>query len=100
MDKTPKEPNGNYRVLYVHWNPSKPYTSAKIGEDDYLHTRVWRELREERLKLDDYKCKKCGSAYNVAVHHLYYPDVWGTEDVETDLITLCENCHSRIHSKR
>lgn len=66
--------------------------------DDYMKSRRWRQLRDRRLKLDDYKCVRCGSAKNLRVHHLHYPAVYGWEDVENDLVTLCDACHEAIHA--
>ena len=75
------------------------YTTAKIGEDDYIRiSAIWRELRETRLKHDDYKCHKCGAAYNLQVHHTRYPEVWGEEIID-DLVTLCDECHKNTHKK-
>ncbi len=89
-------PNGVYRQIYYKGR-SKPYTSSKVPEDDYLVTPVWRELREKRLLLDNYRCKMCGTGINVAVHHIRYPFAWGEENVFEDLVTLCDTCHARVH---
>lgn len=97
MTNERKPPKGKYRQIYYKRNRLKPYTSAFVGEDDYLQTAVWLELRNERLKIDHYCCQHCGTAINPEVHHLKYPDVWGTENVEEDLITLCATCHAETH---
>lgn len=74
------------------------YTSANIGEDDYMRlSATWKALREDRLKYDNYKCQKCGKAYNLQVHHIRYPEVWGEETID-DLITLCDECHKKVHN--
>lgn len=93
-------PRGNsnqYRQVYYKNNRLKPYTSAQMNRDDYCQTEVWRELRYKRLQLDHYRCAQCGTAINVQVHHIRYPDVWGMESVEDDLITLCAECHAETH---
>lgn len=94
--KPPGGSNGQYKQLYIRSNRKAPYTDAKMGYDDYLHTNVWKELRNERLRTDFYRCSRCGSAINVEVHHIKYPDVWGTEDMD-DLVTLCASCHAETH---
>lgn len=33
---------------------------------------------------------------NLRVHHIRYPEVYGQEQDE-DLITLCDECHSKVH---
>jgi len=97
MTNEQKAPKGNYKQVYYKGNRLKHYTTSMIPEDDYLQTDVWRELRNERLKLDHYQCQYCGTANNVQVHHLKYPSIWGMEDVEADLITLCASCHAETH---
>lgn len=97
MQKEAPKPNGQYKSLYYEWSKNMPYTSTKMPEDDYLHTDVWRTLREKRLRFDDYRCQRCGTAKNLQVHHLRYPDIWGTENIREDLITLCDECHNTIH---
>lgn len=74
------------------------YTSCKVGEDDYMNlSSKWKELRDQRLAKDDYRCKRCKTAKQLRIHHIRYPEVWGEESVD-DLVTLCDDCHSQIHS--
>lgn len=84
--------------VYYAENRSEPYTQTQMNESDFLQTEVWKKLREKRLKIDFYRCHYCGSAINVQVHHLHYPDAWGLETME-DLVTLCDNCHAKVHNK-
>jgi len=86
-----------YKQIYYKNNRSQPYTSATLGLDDYLMTDVWLKLRNERLNIDFHRCVRCGTAFNVQVHHLKYPEIWGEEDVERDLVTLCATCHAETH---
>lgn len=97
MTNEPNPSTGNYKQVYVRANKLKPYSQAKIGLDDYVQTNVWRELRNERLKIDHYRCQYCGTGINVQVHHKRYPEIWGTESVDDDLITLCDRCHAETH---
>lgn len=60
----------------------------------------WRDKREQRLEIDGHKCRTCGhdgSVWQLEIHHISY-DRYGDEDVENDLITLCEPCHKAITS--
>ena len=61
----------------------------------YMNSDAWKKKRNERLKLDNFKCQKCGSAMNLVVHHITY-DRLGREPME-DLITLCQRCHASLH---
>ena len=65
---------------------------------EYLASPEWQKLRKAVLLRDGFKCQKCGSAKNVVVHHIHYPEVLGTES-QDDLITLCDKCHEEVHDK-
>ena len=64
--------------------------------DEYLKSPEWLRRRERRLFNDGYRCMMCGSAKNLNVHHITYDHVYN-EPME-DLVTLCNRCHSIIHS--
>ena len=58
----------------------------------------WGEKRQERLQIDDYMCQTCchdGSNWPLEVHHKTY-ERFGNENVLTDLITLCRQCHNAV----
>lgn len=66
----------------------------------------WRAKREEILKRDLNSCVICNSNNSLQVHHRQYHFIvrenrfklpW--EYSENLLITLCESCHKRGHSK-
>ena len=44
-------------------------------------------------------CVACGIKENLHYHHLI-PKIHGGSDEETNLITLCENCHGAYHNKK
>lgn len=66
----------------------------------YLNSEVWQKLRTQRLKIDGFKCQLCGSPLDLQVHHLNYPKELGTENVATDLITLCSSCHEQVEKAK
>lgn len=96
MRKIGKYPQ--FKQIYYSDELVNKYTDAFVSESDYMKTTVWLKIRSRRLRIDDYKCQRCGSGINLSVHHLVYPDVWGEERIE-DLVTLCANCHSEVHSE-
>lgn len=52
------------------------------------------------LSRDDYTCQKCKSkklGLKLHVHHIEFRSNGGS-DVQTNLITLCEPCHSKLHA--
>lgn len=49
------------------------------------------------LNRDNYACQFCGKKHTrLEVHHIIYRSQGGTDD-ENNLITLCEDCHSKVH---
>lgn len=68
-----------------------------------LERREWGIKRLRILARDKYTCKGCGrhesDGIALQVHHKHYIydlDPWEYKDSE--LVTLCESCHSYIHS--
>jgi len=66
---------------------------------DYYNTPEWAEKRNARLKLDGFKCAKCGFTRALEVHHINY-ERFMHEDVARDLITLCKKCHKEIEEQK
>lgn len=97
---TPNGEKGEYKqIFYRNIRSPEKYTEAKVNESDYMITPVWQELRQACLKRDGYRCAQCGSAINLQVHHIHYPDVWGEESLD-DLKTFCDDCHRKLHKER
>lgn len=91
-----KKPDDPLKQMYIP--ELKMFTDAEIGGNDYRAiSRHWKTLRAMRLQIDGYKCAQCGSAINLEVHHIRYPDAWGLENIN-DLITVCDSCHKKIHN--
>jgi 5-methylcytosine-specific restriction endonuclease McrA len=59
-------------------------------------TRVYKDLWTQVLYRDGWRCQKCGSFINLQVHHIRPRSRLG-DDTETNLITLCANCHRICH---
>ena len=54
--------------------------------------------REAVLHRDNYTCQCCGKKNcRLEVHHIVFRSNGGTDD-ERNLITLCEDCHKRVHA--
>lgn len=57
----------------------------------------WDEMRVAILERDDYTCQGCGERnVQFQVHHIVPLGCGGTNTFR-NLITLCEECHGRIH---
>lgn len=66
--------------------------------DQYKDPR-WHERRKEIYRRDKWHCRACNKT-NIAldVHHLYYEmglKIWEYESEA--LVTLCRDCHAKIH---
>jgi 5-methylcytosine-specific restriction endonuclease McrA len=57
-----------------------------------------RKLHRQVLDRDGWRCQACGSMQRLQVHHLKFRSHSGS-DVEQNLITLCAECHERVHRK-
>lgn len=71
-----------------------------------LFDKRWKSKREEILTRDGFRCVICNSNDELQVHHRQYHFIRATQkfkapwDYENYLmITLCERCHSKGHSK-
>jgi 5-methylcytosine-specific restriction endonuclease McrA len=60
-------------------------------------TRDYEDLRDRVLRRDGWRCQFCGSKTNLEVHHQTFRSHSG-DDSEDNLITLCTDCHSSIHT--
>lgn len=67
---------------------------------EYLRSPIWQRLRSTRLRIDGHRCQFCGSPLDPDVHHTHYPLELGTENVYTDLITLCRPCHEKVEKAK
>jgi len=61
-----------------------------------LDGREYGELCERVLRRDGWRCQFCGSMTNLELHHQQFRSQSG-DDIEENLITLCNNCHSSLH---
>ena len=87
---------------FLTWRNSKDeveYMNELVGDyKAYLQSDEWKKIRELALRRDGYTCRICGTAINLRVHHVNYEHV-GTELELDDVVTLCDECHSKIHIK-
>ena len=71
---------------------------TKLNYSELLKSPVWQKKRLEIMKRDKFKCKKCGDEnQTLNVHHKKYINgakPWEYENSE--LITLCQDCHSIV----
>jgi 5-methylcytosine-specific restriction endonuclease McrA len=61
-----------------------------------LDPKCYKQLRQQVLLRDAWRCQFCGSMSNLEVHHKQFRSQSGA-DSEENLITLCAGCHSLVH---
>lgn len=79
----------------------KKNTTKKEQYHQQLEHPLWEKKRNIILKRDQYQCRLCGSKHNLQVHHIKYSSgkkAW--EYPNFDLITLCEDCHQKVHADK
>lgn len=65
--------------------------------NEYLESQHWQDVRKEALR-EYTECLLCGYTSDyLEVHHVRYTTL-GREDVDNDLIVLCDDCHNLLHS--
>jgi 5-methylcytosine-specific restriction endonuclease McrA len=62
-----------------------------------LDSAAYEELCQQVLRRDSWRCQLCGSRTNLQVHHIQLRSQSGN-DAEENLITLCSECHARVHA--
>ena len=62
----------------------------------FHHTPEWARARRERLDLDGWRCRQCGRAGRLEVHHIVSLKDNGNHALD-NLITLCREHHLDIH---
>lgn len=68
--------------------------------DEYLRSAEWRAKALKRAEIDNYHCQMCGCTGTMSnrlqIHHLSYRNIYH-EDVDKDLVCLCDVCHRSVH---
>ena len=72
------------------------YQKPLTQYERYLQTDQWHSKAERRKQIDGYCCQMCGKREDLQVHHMTYHNIMN-ENIEKDLVTLCGDCHRRVH---
>ena len=62
-----------------------------------LEPGPYKQLCQQVLERDGWRCQYCGRREQLEVHHLRSRAQSG-DDSELNLITLCARCHTNLHS--
>ena len=80
------------------WVQHKPIPS-KEDRNAFYQSRTWHAIRENARRRDFYMCRICERNRAVDGHHLTYAR-WGGEEEPRDILSLCRDCHGKIHEKK
>lgn len=99
--KPKKKKKGSDTKAKVEKASKKPQNTLTRKEQYYqeLKDKRWKDKSLQIMKRDGFKCALCGSKHNLQVHHIEYikgKKAW--EHPTSVLITLCEDCHKKVHS--
>ena len=76
---------------------------VKLSYADYQKALKHPKWQRKRLKIferDKWGCKRCGSKNKTLhVHHKEYTKRYPWNELNKNLITLCEDCHKKKHNK-
>lgn len=77
--------------------------TSKIKMSDkgeYIKSSYWKKKRKEYFDKYHKRCVLCGESdcYSLAIHHVTYARL-GIENIDTDLVCLCNDCHKLEHQK-
>lgn len=72
---------------------------GKIHSSTSKKHRLDPALRRRIIKRDYHRCRVCREAKYLHVHHVRYLSQGGEDSVD-NLVTLCQSCHSLVHSDK
>ena len=78
--------------------PKKAISGKTIYKEQLEHP-LWTKKRNVILERDNHQCVLCGSSSDLQVHHTRYEKgnkAW--EYPNAALVTLCKECHQKVHS--
>lgn len=71
------------------------YELGYASYEEYLQSRHWEKLKEQRIKNKNAKCYICGSKTWLLLHHRTYEHL-GREK-KGELVVLCTRCNKLVH---
>lgn len=87
--------NSVYRRYAEYWERLKPLDNNGFPGTSFYPDN-WNEIRQQVLRCDGNSCGNCGVTTNLHVHHIV-PLSKGDTNKLSNLRTLCEDCHKKLH---
>lgn len=76
----------------------KSTKNYKQNYADLLRSPKWQRKRLEIMQRDNWRCKSCDDDLNeLHVHHLIYTTDKPWDELNENLVTLCNTCHKALH---
>ena len=97
--KNQKENEEIKKRLTKSKNKKKAVPTRKELYYQQLEHPLWLKKRNVILERDNHQCVLCGSSSELQVHHTRYSEgkkAW--EYPNAVLVTLCNECHQKVHS--
>jgi 5-methylcytosine-specific restriction endonuclease McrA len=79
-----------HRIPALRGKVPKEYPPVSFRSSSY------KQLCQQVIRRDRWKCQVCGSSQNLQVHHKQLRSQQGS-DRDSNLITLCASCHEGQH---
>ena len=91
----------DYRVACENCRDFILARNKPIKKKSNKRITVTKETYNKVMQRDKYKCRLCGTPFNLNEHHIVYK----SEDRKlinepTNLIVLCTKCHALVHSNK
>lgn len=84
-------------MSFIPEPPARRVPSLREREEFY-QSRTWDKIRENARRRDFYICRICENKNSLDGHHLAY-ERWGGEEEPRDILSLCRDCHGKVHGK-
>ena len=94
--------------IEVKSKKKKKEDKKQTSKSDYyelLKDPRWQKRRLEIMQRDNFTCQMCGNGLTSGVplnvhHYVYHKGYLPWEYSEKDLITLCRDCHHKLHEDK
>lgn len=80
----------------VRTGPAGGWLTA-IEYNKYVRSSHWERRRLLYYANHAKICAACGHTKRIHLHHKRYDNLW--EELDSDLVPLCERCHSEVHRR-
>jgi hypothetical protein len=79
--------------------PKPQSRAAEKQQQSRDEERHWQHVRRAVMTRDRYRCRSCGTAEQVDVHHIKFRSAGGGDSLD-NCACLCRCCHAELHAYR